>query len=78
MASIRACFLRGRRDDHDLQGRTTVSFVIAARGRVSAADVEESSLPPEVGACIVRQVRSLRFPPPEGGVVPFSSTFSFF
>jgi hypothetical protein len=77
MDSLRACYTRALREEPELAGRVTVGFVIGAYGSVRAARVEDTSLPDEVGSCLVDQVRTLRFPTPEGGNVPLSYTFSF-
>lgn len=53
-----------------LEGRVTVKFVIHRDGNVAVAADGGSDLPePSVVQCVIEQVRSLRFPQPEAGVV---------
>ena len=77
LGDLRTCYSRALREHSGLEGRLTVSIVIGFSGRVLSTRVSESTLPPEVGSCIVGQVCSLDFPAPEGGRVPFTYSFYF-
>jgi len=49
------------------QGAMHVGFRLETDGRVSGVHVLSSDLPPEMGDCIVEQLRSATYPPPIGG-----------
>jgi TonB family protein len=54
----------------NLQGRVTLRFTIAPDGSVREARALDSDVPDAMlGACVVRQVRTVRLPAPEGGAV---------
>ena len=70
MGRFRSCYERGLASNPALEGRVAVKFVIDRSGAVSTAADDGSTLPdPSVVQCIVRQYRSMSFPPPEGGAV---------
>jgi TonB family protein len=69
-----------RLDDHwTLSGKVVVSFAIAPSGSVTTASVAETSMNDlEVEACVVKVMRSLKFPKPRnGGVVVVTYPFVF-
>jgi hypothetical protein len=76
MGGFGACYRRALRHRPGLSGRLTVHFVVGSGG-VRSTRVEASTLPAEVSDCITARLRMLRFPPPEGGNIPFSHTFVF-
>jgi hypothetical protein len=67
---MRSCYEKGLKKNPNLEGKIMVRFVIAADGTVPVAGSKETDLPdPEVVRCVVRAVKSLVFPQPEGGFV---------
>ena len=77
IGGIKACYERELRRNPTLGGRVTVRFTIGGGGRVVSASASNNTITPSVGSCIVARIRSLRFPPPEGGNVTFSYPFFF-
>lgn len=67
---FKTCYERGLGRDPNLQGRVSVSFVIARDGTVKNASDSGSDLPDAVVRdCVVEQFERFRFPAPEGGTV---------
>lgn len=78
VAAVRFCYQRALAKDPKLAGKAVVRFVIDPDGKVSAAEIRDSSLKaPEVEGCILKRVRSWRFPQPEGGAVRVAYPFVF-
>lgn len=77
IGGIKACYERGLRRDPTISGRLTMVFTIGGGGRVVDAQTSSSTLPVEIGDCVAGRIRSLRFPPPEGGDVTVSYPFLF-
>ncbi len=77
IGGIKACYERSLRRAPTLMGRLQIEFTINTGGRVSAARVTDSTLPTEVGECVIGRIRSLRFAPPDGGPVTVSYPFFF-
>jgi hypothetical protein len=52
-------------------GRTSTKFIIGTDGGVTeSVDVsDDGGLPDDVRRCIADEIKKLRFPPPEGGIV---------
>jgi beta-lactamase regulating signal transducer with metallopeptidase domain len=68
--TYRQCYERGQTANPRLEGRVTVSFVIARDGSVrGAADHGSTLADADVVACVVRGFSALAFPPPDGGEV---------
>ncbi len=68
--TFKDCYQEGLRRDPKLEGQISVSFVIERDGSVNNSSDGGSDLPdPAVRACMVRQFRGFKFPPPEGGIV---------
>lgn len=69
--ATRSCYEKGLDKNPQLTGRVTVRFVIGRDGRVTSSELSpESTLPDAaVQSCIARAFASLKFPPPEGGIV---------
>ena len=62
---FRLCFEAGQREQKGLGGETRVRFTISARGTVSAARLVASELHNGTSsACLVTELRKLRFSPP--------------
>ena len=75
---FRLCFENGLRNNPNLQGRVSVSFVIGVDGSVSSVGNGGSDLPDSaVVSCVVRSFGGLSFPQPEGGVVKVTYPIMF-
>lgn len=67
---LRACYDLGLKANPQLAGRLVTRFVIQRDGTVTQAGDGGSTLPDETARqCMFGVFRSLRFPPPEGGIV---------
>ena len=77
IGGIKGCYERALRRNPTLGGRVSIRFTIGGGGRVVSASASNNTISPDVGSCIVARIRSLRFPPPEGGNVTFSYPFFF-
>jgi hypothetical protein len=67
---FRLCYESGLATNSELRGRVTVKFVIERDGTVSTTEDADSDLPDaKVVACVVKGFGTLRFPPPDGGIV---------
>ena len=65
---IRACYEAELQRTPELEGRVLINFVIAPDGQVAGSRSVESSLNNStVEDCVVRRIRSWRFPEPRGG-----------
>ncbi len=76
---VRACYEKGLSRDPNLSGRVSVRFVIGAKGKVSEAEVDTSTLKDgAVAKCVAKAVESWKFPkPPGGGDVTIRYPFVF-
>jgi hypothetical protein len=74
---FRLCYENGLRNNPNLQGRVSVSFVISRDGTVSqvsgGGDIPDGG----VVSCVVRAFYGLNFPQPEGGIVTVSYPIVF-
>ncbi len=78
VAAVRFCYERALVKNPKLSGKAVVRFVIGASGKVTAAEIRDSSLKaPAVEGCILKRVRSWRFPQPAGGAVRVAYPFVF-
>lgn len=78
LGAIKACYERELRRTPTLAGRVTVAFTVGAIGRVTRARVTQNTLgASEVGTCVARQFRAMRFPSPTNGDVTFRYPFIF-
>jgi len=67
---FRLCYESGLRNCPNLAGRVAVRFVIGRDGLVRSARDAGSDVPDKrIVDCVVRAVRQLKFPAPEGGPV---------
>lgn len=66
--AIRACYEMHLQRNPDLAGRLEVRFTIEEDGTVSGFTVTLNELTQEIAACVQRQIASLKFPKPAGGV----------
>lgn len=75
---FRLCFEQGSRSWSIPFARVKVRFVIGRTGAVTSAVVMESTAwEREINSCVLRSVRGLQFPEPEGGVVDVIYPFAF-
>lgn len=77
MGGISACYERPLQRNHTLAGRVTINFTIGEGGRVIRASAVQNTVSPDVGTCIERRIRSIRFPSPSGGPATFQFPFIF-
>ncbi len=72
------CYLPGKKRDPNLRGRVIVKLTINADGSARPVTDEKSNLPdPEVIACVIRTVKTLRFTKPVEGSVMVVYPFIF-
>lgn len=75
-SAIRVCYETALQRSPNLRGRVSVSFRIGLSGSVSGARVASSSIGNgRVEGCVVRVVRGMRFPQPDGGEVRVTYPF---
>jgi hypothetical protein len=78
MAQIRYCYETELQRQPSLRGRIEVAWRINLQGAVTTSRVGRSTMGnPRVEGCIVRQVRTWRFPQPDGGEVDVHFPFVF-
>ena len=66
---ITFCYEQGLQGDPTLGGRVAVNFEIGSNGRVRTAGILNTTLHSSmVENCIIRRLKSWKFPLPEGGV----------
>ncbi len=66
---ITFCYEQGLQGDPTLGGRVAVDFTIGSNGRVSRAGILNTTLHSKmVEDCIIRRLKSWKFPLPEGGI----------
>jgi TonB family protein len=67
-AQIKFCYERELTKNPNLYGKVAVTFTIAGNGRVSEAQVIQTSMHnPNCEECILRVIRRMVFPTPQGG-----------
>lgn len=68
---LRKCYETGLAKDANLEGKLVVRFVINREGKVGEVTVAQGTTMPDKAAieCMVKEYKSLTFPPPEGGIV---------
>ena len=78
LAGLRYCYESRLQVSPKLSGKVTVRWTIGLQGDVlNAAIVDDTLGDPAVGQCLLRQVRRIRFPKPEGGICVVSFPFVF-
>jgi hypothetical protein len=69
LGQVRFCYEQGLQGDPSLAGRVAVDFTIGGEGVVKTARIGSTNLQSDlVEACILRRLRSWKFPAPDGGV----------
>lgn len=78
LPQVRACYERQLRNEPELHGQITMRFTVGAGGRVVDTDVVVNSTGSDpLAACVSSNLRTWRFPEPEGGAVAFEYPFRF-
>lgn len=78
IGGIKFCYELGLKRNPTLSGKVEVEFTIDEDGRVSDASVKSSTLKDKrVEDCIIRKLRSLKFPQPSGGKITVKYPFVF-
>jgi len=78
IGGVKFCYELGLKRNPSLTGKAEIEFTIGENGRVVSARVVSSTLnDSRVESCILRKVRSMRFPAPEGGKVTVKYPFVF-
>lgn len=69
LSEVRFCYEQGLQNKPKLSGRVAIRFLIGAKGAVTLAQVDQSSLGhAPVEGCIRDRLKTWNFPRPEGGV----------
>lgn len=78
LPQVRACYERQLRNEPQLRGQITMRFAVGAGGRVVSTEVVVNSTGSDaLAACVSANLRTWRFPEPEGGAVAFEYPFRF-
>jgi hypothetical protein len=76
---FRLCYEAGLKRNAELRGSVALRFVIEVNGSLSNVSAEGSTVPDrEVVGCVVKAVRGLSFPKPEGAKVSVFSELQLF
>ena len=68
MGAIKACYQKGLQSNPSLRGKVRVKFLILPSGQIAGAKIEKSGLnSPMVENCIVKNVKTWKFPRAKGG-----------
>jgi TonB family protein len=68
LARFKYCYEKQLNSNPNLSGKVAVYFTIAPTGDVASASIRETSMNDEnVESCVVKVMRSLKFPKPRGG-----------
>ena len=62
MDLIKRCYLDALDRNPDLQGLIKVQFTVNKQGKITKAKAIENELTPEVGKCVVKTMKKLKFP----------------
>jgi len=78
MQQIRACYEKALLHDPGLGGKLMIEWTIDMSGAVQSFKTKSSSMKnPDVGECILDNLKTWRFPRPTGGTVVVSYPFVF-
>jgi len=76
--SFRACYEQRLQINSRLKGKLTVRWTIGMQGNVASATIVSNSIRDSaMSGCILRHVRRMRFPKPEGGICMIQWPFVF-
>ncbi|NOZ01627.1 MAG: AgmX/PglI C-terminal domain-containing protein, partial [Deltaproteobacteria bacterium] len=75
--AYRACYEMQLQRHPELSGRIQIRFTIEPNGSVSGVKTIRNELNAKVASCIVKQVSTLKFPKPDGGVCVIRWPFKF-
>jgi TonB family protein len=75
--AIRFCYNRRLQANHELKGRVVVRMTVGASGRVVSASASGSMPDSKVTKCVLKEMRKLKFRPPEGGQCVIRKAFTF-
>jgi TonB family protein len=77
-AHIRGCYEQRLQQNPSLQGKVTVQWTISTSGNVSSANVVGDTLGDRAATnCMLRVIRRMRFPKPQGGICKVQWPFVF-
>jgi TonB family protein len=76
---VRNCYSRALKSNPGLTGKVIIRFEIAKNGNVTAAESARGSTltDAKVVACVTSVIKTLKFPPPEGGIARVTYPFLF-
>lgn len=78
LPQVRACYERQLRNEPGLRGQITMRFTVGAGGRITDTSVVVNSTGSDpLATCVASNLRTWRFPEPEGGAVSFEYPFRF-
>ncbi len=74
---LRTCYDQARATRPRLAGRVSIRLVVSRTGELT--NVEATGFPdaPAVAPCMAHELRQVRFPRPESGVLPFNYAMNF-
>lgn len=76
-AAIKRCYQTELENNKELSGKVVVAFTIGANGSVASATIKRTTLgSPPAEACIVAEIKKLRFPPKGPASVTYPFIFS--
>jgi hypothetical protein len=67
--TFRACYGDGLAKNPNLRAWIHTRFVIGETGSIVEMELEDSSAPEDVTSCILNELATVKFPPPQGGFV---------
>jgi TonB family protein len=72
---VRTALARNKPDGRGRRGTTTVTFAIAASGKIASAQILQSSGSRPLDEAVLNAVRGTSFPPPPDGMAPQDLTY---
>lgn len=74
---LRTCYDAARATRPRLAGRVAIRLVVSRTGELTNVDVAGFPDAPAVAPCMASELRQVRFPRPESGVLPFNYAMNF-
>lgn len=74
---LRTCYDAARATQPRLAGRVTLRLVVSRTGELTNVEAAGFPTAPAVAPCMATELRQVRFPRPESGVLPFSYAMNF-